>query len=67
LLPDLHDDEAPGQVAQDEHGDGADEDDGHVGLAGLGGRGSGGGPEIIDINRLIIWPSTIDKEWNSTL
>jgi hypothetical protein len=52
-------------VAQDEHGDGADEDDGHVGLAGLGGRGSGGGPETIDINRL--WLSTIDKELNSTL
>ncbi len=54
-------------MAQDEHGDGADEDDGHVGLAGLGGRGSGGGPEIIDINRFITSLSIVDKEWSSTL
>ena len=30
-----HDDEVPGEVADEEHGDGGDEDDGHVGLARL--------------------------------
>ncbi len=34
-MTNLHCDENSWQVTQDEHGDGADEDDGHVGLARL--------------------------------
>ena len=41
-----HDHEASGQVAEDEHGDGAHQDDGHVGLARLGSRRDGGCPEV---------------------